>query len=1478
MKKLLFFIALLLGTFTFTFAQNEKKLSAGTRMVIAQRDGKMATAKVAKQQFIKKNNLKTPVAKRGKAQLKPQQIGTFGTATTLSADEDSDDGATFAEPFISEGVEKVQVWVKLTDNNLSALENIAGVKVTAKFDKLVTANVPVKALEQVAALKNVTKVSVATMFKKETYYGREATNVDDVLNYTADAQAAGLLQAYDGTGVVIGIIDGGIQFDHQMFKDANGNTRIKKAIVYDSDSGELNEYSTQSAIEALTYDYTGTSHGSHTSSIAGGSNFSITAKYWDTESSSIVNGSRTYGGMAPGTDLFLCGLAGQYTSTNIAYCVQKISEYADQVGKPCVISMSLGSQAGPHDGTGYLTDVCSQYMNGPGKIFVNAASNDAGTKIYHYGNAIPSSPVMSIIDCTALDAYTSGNYTLNNIFLYGGALSYARTPNIELAARAYVVNTSTNTILWVSNEYSADIEIGSDTEGVYGGTFGTYFESALNDNDDGTNDGGYLYFYFDQDDHSGKYSIQTLAYYLCTTDSYISQDDYTLTGNLKIGVCFYPKNEGSSTYIDSWGLNSSYFESATAIYNGSSYTFTEGNDLCSISNFGTSPYLIPIGSYTTMLGWVSEQNQDGYYYAVDGTIGDIASSSGYQAPGYGPLGTKLPVITAPGEMVIAAFNKGYVANNTTSTSLIKGYDANNPLGVNAGTSMATPCAGGIVALWLQVDPTLTIEDVKTLMQETAIQDSYVTGTNANMFGNGKIDALAGIEALLGDDPQIGATPQAVTMAATVGNTTSETVSVHGANLTTQVNITLNDPNGVFSIDKAYMTRAKAESEEGAEFTITFAPTVAGTYTATVTLSSTGANDVIVTINGTATEAGGTAADAYLNIAKYATIDEQGWGTSYVTNLYKYTEYKTDNVAWLTLPVYGAAASIVYSPKAQNWIKASMTSLSTSGNGSNAANTTWNATDIHQGSSTYFTSTTARAIYGSDNTSTTRTVTFYVTNTTAVKLLGKNGKVKGQKNTYPTTLTIYECTENVDGTLTESTTAVTTQSGGVTTNDNNIDINLSYSDLDATKIYKVVASIYRGYLYEIAFQTPLKSAEIIATPTSLTFDTPVGVPVSQTFNVKGNELEGDITATLTTNQGNVYSLDANSVTVAEAESGSGKDVTVTFSPTTAGTFTGTVTLTSSEADPVTVNLTGVAHQPVIEADPTSLSFETEVGVAQSLTFDVLAQYLSDGITVTLADENGVFSVDASSISIAEAEDGKTVTVTFNPSEFGTFTGTVTLSAPYAEDAVVTLNGVATQFFDVKISDVGLTTLYLDYPVEIPYDEYDPDILGVFYIYEINGKELKAARLYETIPANTGVIIQGNSNTAECPAYRFPRVAEADPLTRSSYLSGSVVNTTVAAVLAETPGTIYTLGRGSDTYINFYRYSGKNLAANKAFLILGGNNAKGFSLVVDGEEATGIKALDTVTDDGAWYTVEGIKLQGKPTRKGVYLHNGKSVIMK
>ena len=101
---------------------------------------------------------------------------------------------------------------------------------------------------------------------------------------------------------------------------------------------------------------------------------------------------------------------------------------------------------------------------------------------------------------------------------------------------------------------------------------------------------------------------------------------------------------------------------------------------------------------------------------------------------------------------------------------------------------------------------------------------------------------------------------------------------------------------------------------------------------------------------------------------------------------------------------------------------------------------------------------------SRNSKTEKTMTFYVTNTTAVKLYINQ---RTTSTTYPTTFSVYECTIDDEGIPTASETAtrnITHTASGTT--------NLSITDLDKTKIYKVVASQARGYLYEIAFQTPL----------------------------------------------------------------------------------------------------------------------------------------------------------------------------------------------------------------------------------------------------------------------------------------------------------------------------------------------------------------------------------------------------------------------
>ena len=81
----------------------------------------------------------------------------------------------------------------------------------------------------------------------------------------------------------------------------------------------------------------------------------------------------------------------------------------------------------------------------------------------------------------------------------------------------------------------------------------------------------------------------------------------------------------------------------------------------------------------------------------------------------------------------------------------------------------------------------------------------------------------------------------------MGNTATATFNVSGGALTGNVMLTLNDPNGVFSIDPTVISASDATNVM--PVTVTFDPVAVQNYNATVTLSSNGAQDVIVNLTG-----------------------------------------------------------------------------------------------------------------------------------------------------------------------------------------------------------------------------------------------------------------------------------------------------------------------------------------------------------------------------------------------------------------------------------------------------------------------------------------------------------------------------------------------------------------------------------------------------------------------------------------------------
>jgi hypothetical protein len=124
-------------------------------------------------------------------------------------------------------------------------------------------------------------------------------------------------------------------------------------------------------------------------------------------------------------------------------------------------------------------------------------------------------------------------------------------------------------------------------------------------------------------------------------------------------------------------------------------------------------------------------------------------------------------------------------------------------------------------------------------------------------------------------------------------------------------------------------------------------------------------------------------------------------------------------------------------------------------------------------------------------------------------------------------------------------------------------------------------------------------------------------------------------------------------------------TVTFAPTVAGSFTGTVTITSDASNPtLTVPVSGSATSPgVLGASPATLSFgNVTVGNNQSLSETVTN---SGGSTVTIsqATASGTgFSLSGLSLPVTiPAGQSVPYTVTFSPQSTGSSTATLTFTS-------------------------------------------------------------------------------------------------------------------------------------------------------------------------------------------------------------------------
>ena len=267
-------------------------------------------------------------------------------------------------------------------------------------------------------------------------------------------------------------------------------------------------------------------------------------------------------------------------------------------------------------------------------------------------------------------------------------------------------------------------------------------------------------------------------------------------------------------------------------------------------------------------------------------------------------------------------------------------------------------------------------------------------------------------------------------------------------------------------------------------------------------------------------------------------------------------------------------------------------------------------------------------------------------------------------------------------------------------------------------------------------TATSTPTMTVTPSTLNMSTEVGTPVTAIFHLQGSNLTSTVMLSVS---GTGFSINKNNILKSAANNGT--DVTVTYSPTSAGTHTGTVTLTSNGAETVTVTLNGTATStvPTLNVDPTSLSFNTIVGTPVTQTFTVTGVNLTNSVYLTVSGAG--FAIDKTNILKNAATNGSTVTVTYNPTVFGTHTGTVTLTSNGAEPVTVALNGVAGMLKFAPVmqpadeSYINTTTFRADWN-----DQTAPENVAS-YTLEVSAKTVEPEPEPELIASLSGTSFSG-----------------------------------------------------------------------------------------------------------------------------------------
>lgn len=498
-----------------------------------------------------------------------------------------------------------------------------------------------------------------------------------------------LPQAYKGDGVVVGIIDGGFDFTHPMFKTDDGTTlRISK--VWDQmGTGTIPngytygaEYSGETDILNQQHDAnTEESHGSHVGGIAGGSSF----------------GNTNLTGVAPNSELVFVSMGEEESS--VIDAISYIFNHATSQGKPAVINMSFGNMTGHfHDGNS-LEDQAMGGLTNNGNILVASAANAQG-----------------------------GNHHLEYSFT---------NDTIQSEISYYGMETSESNMLhhWAENnsEVSIKYELFDNNSALLYSTSFYNTNTTSSNSESFTNGSDVISFYFESENSNPNNGFPNIMS-ACFIDA-------NNPNNYKLNIVVTGNNS-----IHAWSEDAGFQTSSTG-----NYTNKIGDDNYTIAGAGAnSDAVISVGSYNTKNSFT---DLNGNTQNNGSTLNDLSEFSSLGPTTDGRTKPDICAPGSLLASAVNSFDNNIPTNfaqeliNTTYTDGISTWY----YGAFEGTSMSSPFCAGVIALMLEANPSLDVNSIRNILHNTARTDGFtgVIGNNGtNNWGWGKINALLAVEEAL----------------------------------------------------------------------------------------------------------------------------------------------------------------------------------------------------------------------------------------------------------------------------------------------------------------------------------------------------------------------------------------------------------------------------------------------------------------------------------------------------------------------------------------------------------------------------------------------------------------------------------------------------------------------------------------------------------------------------------------------------------